>query len=125
VDVAREALGVREGLSAAWLMRRDAPGVLWEQTVGYIAGLLCDWGMCRSGGEVRLSCEAEEHAEEQAEELPQGCQISVKLAGQRLDTTCPPRLYSGRWRSPLLTLGVLLRGRGSYERDDRRNRFVR
>jgi hypothetical protein len=72
-----------------------------------MARLLCDWGMCRQEGEVRLCCWGEEHAGKQAEELTQGRQISVNLAGQRLDTNDPPRLYSGRWRSPLFLLGVL------------------
>ena len=37
-DVAREARRVREGLSAAGLVRRDAPGVLWEQSVALHGG---------------------------------------------------------------------------------------
>jgi len=35
----------------AWLMRRDAPGGSVGGCLGsHMAGLLCDWGMCRSGG---------------------------------------------------------------------------
>jgi len=86
--------------------------VLWGAVWGVTWQASFATGECVAReGEVRLCCWGEEHAGKQAgkqaEELPQRRQISVKLAGQRLDTTCPPRLYSGRWRSPLFLLGVL------------------
>ena len=92
--------GVRSG---AVRFCADAPFV--GVSASYMARLLCDWRIdVALEGEVRLWIRQEEHAEER---MAWWCQISVKLAGQRLDTTWPPRLYSARWRLPFVTLGVL------------------
>ena len=114
----------------AWQMECDAPGGLCgEQSVALHGEPPLRPGNV-SFGRGKYACVARERnmrgaggrADPGASDF---CQTSVRLAGQRLDTIWPPRLYSGRWRSPLFLLGVLLRGRGSYEWDDGRNRPVR
>jgi len=95
-----------------WQMDCDAPGGLCgEQSVALHGEPPLRPGNV-SFGRGKYACVARErNMRRRAEELTQGRQISVKLPSDlRASVLTPPARHAytpGRWRSPLLTLGVL------------------